>query len=96
MVVGADGVIQESSVASALVQNHAKLAYRSVAAWLDGVGPMPPRIGEVNGLVANLRLQLDVARKLKERRHAQGALDFKTVKIRPKFDGEAIKDVEAR
>ena len=41
MVVGADGSLQDSDVYRALVRNHAKLAYNSVAAWLEGDGPMP-------------------------------------------------------
>ena len=41
MVVGADGSLQESSVYRAWVRNHAKLAYNSVAAWLEKNGDTP-------------------------------------------------------
>ena len=37
MVIGADGAIQDSDLYRACVRNHAKLAYNSVAAWLEGV-----------------------------------------------------------
>ncbi len=38
MVIGADGSLFDSNVSKAKVRNHAKLAYNSVAAWLDGNG----------------------------------------------------------
>ena len=41
MVVGADGTVDGSDIYRARVRNHAKLAYNSVAAWLDGDGPLP-------------------------------------------------------
>ena len=41
MVIGADGSLQDSDVYRALVRNHAKLAYNSVAAWLEGEGACP-------------------------------------------------------
>lgn len=50
MGVAADGSIQESQVYRALVNNHAKLAYRSVAAWLDGKDKMPEKIARTKGL----------------------------------------------
>ena len=39
MEVGADGVVCKSDIYRAAVINRAKLAYNSVAAWLDGTGP---------------------------------------------------------
>ena len=36
MVVGSDGSVQDSDIYRACVRNRAKLAYNSVAAWLEG------------------------------------------------------------
>ncbi len=94
MLVESDGTVKSSTIHTALVRNKAKLAYDSVAAWLDDRGPMPSAIGAVDGLEENLRLQDRVAVSLKNLRHAHGALDFKTIKIRPRFDGDTLKDVE--
>ena len=44
MVFAADGSLQGSGLYRATVHNRAKLAYNSVAAWLDGTGPMPQGI----------------------------------------------------
>src|SRR4030095_5764821 len=51
----ADGSLATSDLYRARVRNHRKLAYRSVAAWLDGEGAAPPRILEIAGLDENLR-----------------------------------------
>jgi exoribonuclease-2 len=94
MTISRDGSLQSSDVYQAIVRNRAKLAYNSVAAWLDGSGPMPQAIGTVNGLDENLRLQDRVARMLKSLRHAHGALDLETIEARPIFEGDEVKDLE--
>ncbi len=95
MVIARDGSLQSSDIHRATVRNHAKLAYNSVAGWLEGSGPMPQAISTVNRLDENLRLQDRVARKLKSLRHKHGALDLETIEARPVFDGDEIKDLEA-
>ena len=97
-VVGADGSVQNSDVFRATVRNRAKLAYNSVAAWLDGARAIPPAVAAVTGLAENVRLQDGIARLLKQRRHAQGALSLETIQARPRFDGEQLGglDVESR
>ena len=95
MVVAGDGSLQSSDLYQATVRNRAKLAYNSVAAWLESNGPMPQAIGTVSGLDDNLRLQDRVARELKTLRHQHGALDLETIEARPIFDGDELKDLEA-
>jgi len=95
MVLAADGSLQSSDVYGATVRSRAKLAYNSVAGWLEGNGPMPQGIGAVSGLDENLRLQDRVAQKLKALRHFNGALDLETIEARPVFDGDELKDLEA-
>src|SRR5207247_10027031 len=89
MIIAEDGSLQSSDIYGATVRNRAKLAYNSVAGWLDGSGPMPQVIGTVDGLDENLRLQDRVAQKLKALRHVHGALNLETIEARPVFDGEA-------
>ncbi len=95
MVIAGDGSLQSSDLYGATVRNRAKLAYNSVAGWLEGNGPMPKGIGAVSGLDENLRLQDRVAQKLKSLRHLHGALDLETIEARPVFDGDELKDLEA-
>ncbi len=95
MVIGNGGVMQGSSVYRARVRNQAKLAYNSVAAWLDGKGPMPAAVAAVPKLAENLRLQDRAAQQLKNLRHAHGALDLQTLEARPVFAGDEIQDLRA-
>ena len=94
MVVGADGSLMDSDIYRASVRNHAKLAYNSVAAWLEGNGSLPEAVAAVKGLDENLRLQDKAAQSMKNRRHVHGALSFETVEARPIFDGDEIRDLD--
>ena len=95
VVVGADGAERDSDVYRALVRNHAKLAYNSVAAWLDGAAPAPPKLAAVPGLDAQLRLQDRAGQTLKELRRQQGALSLKTTQARPVFSDGVLTDLRA-
>ncbi|HEX9115722.1 MAG TPA: RNB domain-containing ribonuclease [Anaerolineae bacterium] len=94
MVIGADGELLSSVVYRALVRNRAKLAYNSVAAWLEGNGALPDGIAVVPGLAENLRLQDRVAQGLKNYRHLHGALSLQTIEARPVFDGNEVQGLE--
>ena len=76
----------ESDVYRAGVRNRAKLAYNSVAAWLEGEGPMPPAVAAVPGLDENLRLQDQAAAEAEELRQVHGALSFESLEARPIFE----------
>ncbi|MEQ1792318.1 MAG: ribonuclease catalytic domain-containing protein, partial [Nitrospiraceae bacterium] len=93
MTIAEDGVVRSSTLFRALVHNHAKLAYNGVAAWLAGEAPAPERVTAVSGLDAQLRLQDQVAQRLKVRRHQQGALSLETIEARAVFDGELLTDL---
>jgi VacB/RNase II family 3'-5' exoribonuclease len=88
-----EGAMEGSDIYEALVRNRAKLAYNSVAAWLDGKGPMPAPIGAVAGLDENIRLQHRVAERLKAKRHMRGALSLQTLEARPVFEGDVLRDL---
>jgi len=90
MVIAEDGAVLSSTLFRALVRNQAKLAYNSVAAWLAGETPEPERVKAISGLAAQLRLQSQVAQRLKARRHQQGALSLETIEPRAVFDGEVL------
>src|SRR6185295_3834872 len=47
MVIAENGAVLSSTLFRALVRNHAKLAYNSVAAWLTGESPEPERVKAV-------------------------------------------------
>jgi len=94
MTVADDGTVSESAVYRAVVRNHAKLAYNSVAAWLDGQAAAPARIAAVPGLDEQLRVQDRVAQAINRFRHMHGALSLETIEPRPVFEGDALTDIQ--
>ena len=94
MVFDADGALTGSDIYPATVRNRAKLAYNSVAAWLEGTGPAPAAVDAVAGLADNLKLQHRVASRLAAIRHQHGALSLETLKTRPVFDHDVLKGLE--
>ena len=94
MVVSSDGSLEDSKIYKAWVRNHAKLAYNSVAAWLERKADMPEEIAAVPGLAENLQLQNRVAQSMKNLRHIHGALSLETIEAKPVFDGDQIRALE--
>ena len=92
MMVSADGSVKDSDIYRAQVRNHAKLAYNSVAAWLQG-GAAPEALAAVSGLDENLRAQDRAAQNMKAFRHVHGALDLETVETRPVFEGDELREL---
>jgi VacB/RNase II family 3'-5' exoribonuclease len=90
MAVTPDGSVAESEVYRALVRNHAKLAYDSVAAWLEGTAGPPPRVAAVRGLDEQLRTQDRAAQAMKALRQRHGSLRLETHETRAVFDGDEL------
>ena len=96
MVVDAQGLVSNFRICRAQVRNQAKLAYDSLAAWLDGHGELPAAARAVPGMDAQLRLQDAAAQALRQRRTAQGALQFETFEPRAQVQGEQVVAIEQR
>ena len=93
MVIAADATITRASVCRAWVHNHAQLAYDAVSAWLDGEGALPEAAARVAGLDTQLRLQDELAQRLRARRHERGSLELETFQPRAVFEDERIVDI---
>jgi exoribonuclease II len=94
MTIDANGMLGASSIYRARVRNRAKLAYRSVAAWLQGTGPAPSRVGAMAGLEEQLRLQDTIAQALKRSRQSKGALEFDTAESRAVHQAGVLIDLQ--
>jgi exoribonuclease-2 len=95
MIIDDNGEIKSSDIYHATVNNHAKLAYNAVAAWLDGKEPAPNKAVAVEPALAdNLRIQDRVAQKLRSQRFKRGALELQTLETSPVFDGDEIRDLQ--
>ena len=95
MIIDDAGEIKSSDIYSALVNNHAKLAYNAVAEWLEGKAAAPDKTRPVEPALAdNLRIQDRVAQNLRAQRLKRGALELQTLETRPIFDGNEISDLQ--
>jgi exoribonuclease-2 len=92
-VVDASGAVKSSNVYRALVRNKAQLQYNSVGAWLEGKSPAPPKVAASADLQTQLKLQDEVAQKLKAQRFQHGALNLQTDEVHPLILNEKVVDV---
>ena len=95
MTIDAGGTLTGSDIYRARVLNRAKLAYNSVAAWLDGKAPMPAPVAAVAGMEQQIRIQDQVAQTLKRVRRERGALTLETIEARAVFDRGVLSDLRA-
>ena len=94
MTIDPEGLLLESDVYRAAVRNHAKLAYNSLAAWLEGETEMPEAVASIDGLAENLILQDKTVQMMKSLRHKEGALSLETIEARPVFKEDMICDLQ--
>src|ERR1700719_2696615 len=92
-VVDSTGRLKSSSVYRALVRNQAQLQYNSLGAWLEGTAPAPPKVTASKDLQAQLKLQDEVAQKLKEQRFQHGALTLQSDELQPLLLDDQVVDV---
>ena len=90
MTVDEGGEVTAFRVFRALVRNQAKLAYDSLAVWLEGEGTLPPAAQAVSGMDLQLRSQDAAAQALRKRRTAHGALEFETFQPRAEVEGDEV------
>jgi exoribonuclease-2 len=92
-VINEDNSIAQWDIYRAVVCNRAKLTYHGVAAWLEGKGPVPERVAALPGLDQQIRIQDEVAQRLKTFRVHYGAIQLETIEARPVFEGNSIADL---
>lgn len=88
------GQVAAHTVYPALIRNYAKLAYPSVGAWLEGRGPIPPRIAAVPGMTEQIQLQREIAGKLAAWCAREGMLAFRRPEVTPIVDQGQVRDLK--
>jgi ribonuclease R len=88
ITIDSSGEVKAQDVYQALVHNYAKLSYEAVGAWLDDKAQIPPEISAVAGMEKQVLLQFEAAKRLRELRIAQGALELDTIKATPVVDND--------
>jgi len=77
-----NGMVRAGDIYRAIVRNKAKLVYEQVAAWLEGTGPIPARIADVEGMEEQIFLQDKAAQRLGNHRMNMGALELESMEAR--------------
>ena len=90
MRVDSNAEVTHSQLYRARVHNKAKLAYDAISDWIEGDEALPEAAQAVTGMDAQLRLQDEVAQRLRTRRHDRGSLEFETLQPHAVFEGERV------
>jgi VacB/RNase II family 3'-5' exoribonuclease len=90
-VCATESCVASSRIYPALVRNKAQLAYNSVGAWLDGKAEAPPKVAASAELQAQLKMQHQIAQRLRAERYKHGALDIDTMEAQAVVQGDEIK-----
>jgi exoribonuclease-2 len=93
--VDAQAQIMNSDIYPARVLNRAQLAYPSVGAWLAGTGEAPQKVAASAELQQQLRLQDEIAQRLRGERAKHGALNLQTIETHPIHLSDGEIDIEA-
>ena len=88
-----DGDTRHGSIFRALITNKAKLVYGEIGDWLEGSGPIPRAVRKIPGLEEQVRLQHEVAQRLRRRRMDKGALDLDTLEAEAVVDHGIVTDL---
>lgn len=86
--------IASSDLYVARVVNRSQLAYPSVGAWLAGKAQAPPKVAASPELQQQLRLQNDIAQRLRRERYQRGALNLQTIETHPIRLADGAIDIE--
>ena len=92
--VGSDGNLTSSDVYRAVVRNKAQLQYNSVGAWLEGTAAAPPKVSASGELQQQLRMQDEVAQRLKQQRVQHGALNLQTDEVHAIVVDDKVTGIE--
>lgn len=93
-VVDQDGQIVSGDLYRALVHNHAQLTYNAVGAWLEDKAPAPEKVAASKELQEQLKLQDDIAQRLKIARFRHGALNIENAEAHPVMLNEIDVEIE--
>ena len=87
------GALKSTDVYRALVRNKAQLQYNSVGAWLEEKSGPPAKVAASSELQEQLKLQDQIAQRLKDQRYQHGALNLQTDEVHPLVLNQQVIDV---
>ncbi|HEX4005554.1 MAG TPA: RNB domain-containing ribonuclease [Acidobacteriaceae bacterium] len=93
--VDAQAQLSNTNFSLARVINKAQLAYPSVGAWLAGTGEAPAKVAASKDLQQQLKMQSEIAQRLRSARSSHGALNLETIETYPVQTGDGVLDIRA-
>lgn len=87
------GALKSTDIYRALVRNKAQLQYNSVGAWLEEKSGPPAKVAASSELQEQLKLQDQIAQRLKDQRYQHGALNLQTDEVHPLVLNQQVIDV---
>jgi VacB/RNase II family 3'-5' exoribonuclease len=94
MSITADGVIQAGQAYRALVRNRAQLTYNGVGAWLENKSAAPAKVAASVELQNQLKLQDDVAQRMRAARFKSGALAIDSIETTPTMTNGQVTGIQ--
>lgn len=91
-----DGTFHTVDAYRAVLHNRAQLDYPSVGEWLEGRATAPAKVTANAVLEQQLHLQDEAARRLRARRHAEGALEMESIESTPVVRDGQVADLQVR
>jgi exoribonuclease-2 len=92
--VTTDGIVQSGQAYRALVHNRAQLTYSHVGSWLEEKGEAPPKIAASADLQAQLKLQDDIAQRMRAARFKSGALAIESIETTPAMSNGQVTGLQ--
>lgn len=86
-----ESCIASSRIYRALVRNKAQLTYNGVGPWLEDKGEAPAKVAASVDLQVQLRLQHEIAQRLRDARFQHGALNLETLEGESTVQGDKIE-----
>jgi VacB/RNase II family 3'-5' exoribonuclease len=93
--IDGDAAIVSSRAYLALVRNQAQLAYSQVGPWLQGACAPPAAVSGSTVIEGQLRLQDEIAGRLKVARVRMGALNIDSIETAPVFSDGQVSGIRA-
>jgi VacB/RNase II family 3'-5' exoribonuclease len=92
--VTAEGVVQSGQAYRALVHNRAQLTYNGVGPWLEDKAAAPAKVAASSDLQNQLKLQDEIAQKLRAARFKSGALAIDSIETAPTMVDGKVTGIE--
>ena len=89
-----DAELTKSLISRALVRNQIQLAYDATSDWLEGHGSLPEMAAVIPDLEWQLRIQDELAQKIRVKRHDGGSLELDIFQPQANFAGNEITEIQ--